>query len=85
MPELPDAPGLFETGMGTPRNGSVSLPSVRTIWSEPPPTPQVQMKSIGREGYLSWAEAVTAPVARTTARTHPMQTERLFMAASSHV
>jgi hypothetical protein len=61
----------LETGKGTPRKGSVSLPSTRTIWSDPPPTPQVQMKSIGREGYFSCPKADDAPRISANATTNP--------------
>src|SRR3990172_2681061 len=60
-PVFPDAPGTFETGMATPRIGWACWPIVRAMASAPPPAPHVTMKSIGRDGYFSWAPAAGSP------------------------
>src|SRR3990170_4356491 len=75
-PVFPDAPGTFETGMATPRIGWACWPIVRAMASAPPPAPHVTMKSIGRDGYFSWAPAAGSPtrIIHAEMKTHHART-----------
>src|SRR5687767_31244 len=87
MPVLPDAPGTLETGSATPRLGWLRAPIWRAMASAPPPVPHVQMKSIGRDGYFSWAATALTKrtnTARTTGKAR-MAHLLLFLAADLEV